>query len=63
MAQGLTNREIADRLAVSEATVKTHVGSVLTKLGARDRIAAVIAGYESGLVTLGETTDAEAGPR
>ena len=62
VALGLTNREIADRLTVGEATVKTHVGSVLAKLGARDRIAAVIAGYESGLVTLGESIEAEAGP-
>jgi DNA-binding NarL/FixJ family response regulator len=51
---GLTNGEVAERLVVGEATVKTHVGSILAKLGARDRVAAVIAGFESGLVAVGE---------
>ena len=51
---GLTNGEIADRLILGEATVKTHVGAILGKLGARDRVAAVITGYESGLVAPGE---------
>jgi DNA-binding NarL/FixJ family response regulator len=55
MAFGYTNTEIADRLVVGEATVKTHVGNVLGKLGARDRVAAVIAAYESGFVEVGET--------
>ena len=50
---GLTNAEIADRLVVGEATVKTHVGNVLGKIGARDRVAAVIAGYEAGVVARG----------
>jgi DNA-binding NarL/FixJ family response regulator len=53
LAKGSTNAEIANALFISEATVKTHVSNLFTKLDLRDRVQAVVFAYESGLIRPG----------
>jgi DNA-binding NarL/FixJ family response regulator len=56
LARGLSNTEVAERLHLAEATVRTHIGHLFAKIGARDRAQAVVFAYEAGIVHAGEPT-------
>jgi DNA-binding NarL/FixJ family response regulator len=60
LARGLSNRDMAERLYLSQATIKTHVSSLLGKLGVQSRVQAVILAYEYGVVRAGDREPGEA---
>lgn len=62
IAKGLSNSEIANALVISEATARTHVAHIFSKLDLRDRVQAVVLAYESGLATAGMSDEAEPRP-